>query len=197
LLANPAYPVKLTTMDIVLFIFLVLIAAIGISLVVWSIKNGISPMPTSPKVKAGMFSLLPADFRGKIYELGSGWGTLAIPLAKKFPLCQIVGFETSPIPFWVSKLWVKAVGFSNVTLQRRDFFSVDLSDASLVVCYLYPGAMNRLKAKFERELKPGTLVVSNTFAVPGWAFEKVLEVDDLYRTKIYFYKINKSSASSI
>ena len=48
--------------------------------------------------------------------------------------------------------------------------------------------MKRLKEKLEAELKPGTLVISNTFAIPGWAYEKMLEVDDLYRTKIYLYK---------
>ncbi len=32
-----------------------------------------------------------------------------------------------------------------------DFFNVDLKDAGLVVCYLYPGAMERLKDKFEKD----------------------------------------------
>lgn len=176
-------------MNIFIIILLVLILAIGVSIVVWSIKNGISPMPTSPKVKSSLLSILPEKFEGTIYELGSGWGTLIVPLAKKFPNCRIVGFETSPFPFWFSRLWLKMLGLPNVHLMRKDFFSVNLSDASLVVCYLYPGAMKRLKGKLEAELQPGTLVVSNTFAIPGWSSEKMLEADDIYRSKIYLYKM--------
>ena len=79
----------------------------------------------------------------------------------------------------------------NGRLQRRDFFSMDLADAGLVVCYLYPGAMEKLKVKFERELKPGCWVITHTFAVPGWKAEAVYPVDDLYRTQIYVYRIPK------
>jgi hypothetical protein len=52
---------------------------------------------------------------------------------------------------------------------------------------LYPEAMKRLRYKFEEELKPGALVISNTFAVPGWQSMSVIELEDLYRSKIYKY----------
>ena len=172
-------------------IILVLSPMVGvvILLVVWSIKNGISPMPTSAKAKSCLFALLPFDLRGKIFELGSGWGTLLFPLARRFPSAEVVGFETSPLPFWFSSLWLLKEGTSNVKVFRKDFFFEDLSTASLVVCYLYPGAMLKLKEKFENELRPGTFVVCNTFAVPGWVPERVIEVLDLYHTKVYLYKV--------
>lgn len=171
-------------------IILVLFPMVGmvILLVVWSIKNGISPMPTSTKAKPYLFELLPSNLQGKIYELGSGWGTLLFPLARRFPHSEVVGFETSPLPFCFSSLWMLKERVSNVKVFRKDFFFEDLSKASLVVCYLYPGAMLKLKGKFEKELKPGALVVCNTFAVPGWIPERVIEVPDLYHTKIYLYK---------
>ncbi|HEV8053089.1 MAG TPA: SAM-dependent methyltransferase [Parachlamydiaceae bacterium] len=163
--------------------------AILLSLVAWTIINGISPMPTSAKAKSCMLSLLPPEFHGKIYELGSGWGTLLFPIARRYPDSQIIGFETSHIPFWFSSLCLKVTKCSNVKLYRKDFFSVDLSDASLVVCYLYPGAMKKLKSKFESELQPGTYVISNTFAVPGWIPEKKMDAGDLYHNNIYLYRI--------
>lgn len=175
----------------ILIVLLFVFMAIAASLIIWSIRNGISPMPSTSKASSALFSLLPSEFKGKIYELGSGWGTLVIPLAKKYPDCQIIGFETSPVPFWFSKLWLKIRGTPNAVLVRKDFFSVNLNEASLVVCYLYPGAMEVLKGKFETELKPGALVASNTFAIRGWIPEKVIELDDLYHTKIYLYKISR------
>jgi hypothetical protein len=157
-----------------------------ISVVIWSIKNGISPMPSTAVAKKALLALLPEKLEGKIYELGSGWGTLLIPLAKKFSSCQIIGFETSPLPYLYSKL--RCMSCSNVQLHYQDFFSANLKEADLVVCYLYLGAMEKLKTKLEVELQPGALVVSNTFAIHGWIPERVLELDDIYKTKVYLYR---------
>lgn len=176
--------------EVLLLIFLM--TGIASSLVVWSIRNGISPMPTSAKVKFCLYNLLPNHLNGTIYDLGSGWGTLVIPLAGRYPDCPVIGFETSPLPYWMSVLRLKffktCSHLSNVQFVKSDFFSANLEDASLIVCYLYPGAMKKLKSKFEAELKPGTWVISNTFAVPGWKEERVLGAADLYHTKIYLYK---------
>lgn len=173
--------------ELAVILFLLFLFGLVISVVIWSIKNGISPMPSSFKAKKTLLSLLPEELEGDIYEIGSGWGTLMSPLAKKFPRCRIVGFETSPLPYLFSKL--RCLWLPNVQLERRDFFSVDLKKGSLVVCYLYPAAMEKLKEKLDNELQPGSLVASNTFAIRGWTADKVVELDDIYRTKIYLYKI--------
>lgn len=172
-------------------VFFVLCIWILISLVFWSIRNGIGPMPSSFKAKACLMKCMPDVGAGKILELGSGWGTLAFPIARKFPGSHVIGYETSPIPFAFSRLWNWLCAYPNLQFQRRDFYSVSLKDADLIVCYLYPDAMRLLRAKLEKELKPGTWVISNTFAMPGWTPQKIFEVEDLYRTKIYLYKIDK------
>lgn len=176
---------------IALVIFLLLLGWILLSIVIWSYRLGITPTPTSSKAKRCLLKALPDKLEGKILELGSGWGTLAVPLAKTYKNCSVIGYEISPLPFFVSWVRVRFSGVSNLKLLRQDFFKVDMSDASLIVCYLYPGAMRKLKEKFEKELKPGTYVISNTFAIPGWQPISVHEVNDLYRTKIYVYRIHK------
>lgn len=160
-----------------------------LSIVIWSILNGIAPMPSSPKAKQALLKALPPTLTGVAYELGAGWGTLLIPLSRHYE--QVVGFETSPFPFLVARARMILETLSNVKLYRRDFFKANLQDAGLIVCYLYPKAMARLKGKFEQELRPGTWVISNTFAIPGWEPDQVIEVGDLYRTKIYVYIFKK------
>ncbi len=64
-----------------------------------------------------------------------------------------------------------------------------LHNASLVVCYLYSGAMQRLKTKFESELALETYVLSHTFAIPGWTRIHCVKVADLYQTPMYLYQI--------
>jgi len=173
-------------MSDVILLCLLVAAALVVSIVVWTIKNGISPMPTSPKVKRRLLEILPV-VQGRIYELGSGWGTLAFSLSRHYPEAQIIGFETSPVPYWISKLCLNLSSSRNLTFERRDFFNVELKDATMVVCYLYPGAMRKLGEKLIQELKPGALIISHTFALPGWEPKATYEVDDLYRTKIYIY----------
>lgn len=172
----------------VLCFFILLFSAV--SIIVWSVRNGIAPMPTSPKAKKILLAkALPHEIQGPIFELGSGWGTLVFPLAKQFPLSQVTGYESSLIPYGVSKIVSFFFRQKNLRLARRDFFQEDLHEAALVVCYLYPGAMSKLKLKFEKELQPGTWVISNTFAIPGWYPIHVYEVNDLYRSKILVYKV--------
>lgn len=154
------------------------------SIVAWTIINGISPMPSSSKAKKKLQEILP-NIDGPVYELGSGWGTLARILAKTYPHQHVIGYETSFFPYWISRLLYNR---NNLVFYRKNFFEVDLSQAALIVCYLYPGAMRQLKEKFIKELKPGTVIISNTFAIPGWTPKQVWEVNDLYKTKIYRYE---------
>jgi predicted RNA methylase len=147
-------------------------------------------MPTGAKVKKVLLSeALPSHIEGLIYELGSGWGTLAFPLAKKYSDSKVIAYETSLIPYWISRGCSLLHKKNNLHFVRQDFFHVNLQKAGLVVCYLYPEAMRKLKEKFKEELKPGTLIITHTFSIPGWQPLQVYAVHDLYQTKIFVYRI--------
>jgi len=146
-------------------------------------------MPSSSKVKKALESALPDEVQGKIYELGCGWGALAFRLAARYPESEVHAYEVSPIPWLFTDIMRRIYRVPNMTLFWKDFFHDSLSDAGLVICYLYPGAMERLKKKLQNELSTGTVIISNTFAIPGWEPDRVIKVPDFYRTKIYVYKI--------
>jgi hypothetical protein len=170
-------------------ILFIIVFCIFISIIYWTLKNGISPMPTSPKVKQALLGNLPVIASGTIFELGSGWGTLAFPLANQYPSCKIMAYENSPIPFLFSKIRHFICKKNNLEFENKNFFHADLQDAKMIICFLYPGAMNKLQTKLKQELCSGTWIISHTFALPGWLPEKVIEVQDLYHTKIYLYKV--------
>lgn len=171
-----------------LLALVVVVAAIAL-LLVYTVKTGISPVPTTPRVAAAIFALIPADTRGVVYELGSGWGNLAFGLARRFPLCSVVGFELSPLPWLVAAVRHRLSPRPNLTLHRADFFATGLGDASVVCCYLYPRAMRRLRPKFERELRADALIVSAVFPVPGWTPATVRTAEDQYATSVYLYRM--------
>ena len=161
-----------------------------IAIVIYTVKNGISPMPTGLRVRRSLLNAMAElEPAGLVVDLGSAWGTLALSVARRFPMCRVLGYENSPVPFAVARLLQVVCSTDGLKFERRDFFDVSFEDADGVICYLYSGAMARLKSKFESELRPGAWVVSHTFAVPDWKPEREVVVDDLYRTKIYVYRI--------
>ena len=167
------------------------IACLALLSIFWStLTLGISPMPTARKVKTEVLALLPEALSGEVHELGAGWGTLAWAVASVRPGAQVIAWERSPFPYLFCKLrsWVQPR--PNLTLRFADFHEADLHRATLVLAYLWTGAMTKLGPKFEAELAPGAIVISHTFAWRGKEPEATRTASDLYRTPVYRYRIS-------
>jgi hypothetical protein len=179
-----------STAGTLLHLLLLALLLVGmLSIVFHTLRTGISPMPTSGRVRRQVLSLLPEGMEGTVLELGSGWGTLAFALADRCPRARVVAFELSPVPYAFAWLRQRLAPRPNLHLVREDFFRARFSGASAVVCYLYPGAMTRLGPKLSEELAPGTRILSHTFALRGWKPVQTRVVDDLYRTPVYLYEV--------
>ena len=151
-------------------------------------------MPTSSKVKHQVLDVLSEnETQGTIYELGSGWGTLAFAIAKRFPKCQVTAYENSLVPYIHTQIYKFFIRTNNLNIKRENFFNALLSQANTIVCYLSTDIMVRLQPKLESELQKETLVVTNTFALPSWTPQQTIETEDLYRTKIHIY-VNQNKA---
>jgi len=163
---------------------------LAIGLVFFStLLTGASPLPTSPVSRETMLAALPSRIEGPVYELGSGWGGLAVALARRYPDQPVRAFEVSLLPWAFAKARRLIGGPANLEFRFGDFHRADLTDAALVACYLTPPAMAKLKPKLEAELKPGALVLCNTFAVRGWQPVAVATAPDAYRSQIYLYEV--------
>lgn len=159
--------------------------------IVWStLISGISPMPSSKKARHAMLQLIEATGTetGPIFELGSGWGNLLIPLAKKYPHRQIVGFELSVVPWFMTVLLKNLFGLTNVQIYRKNFLQADLTSASVIVCYLYPEGMQKLAKKIGDQSGQTGYLVSNNFALPAHQPIKTLQLNDLYKSPVYLYQ---------
>jgi hypothetical protein len=166
------------------------------SLLYSSLSLGISPMPSSSKAYRAMMKLVDDTGTGSIVDLGSGWGNFVIRIAKRNPQRQVVGYELSVLPWLTSIILKKVLGLKNLTLHRENFYNVNLSGASVLVCYLYPGAMVKIKSKLLREQPNINFLISNNFALPSWQSVKVIQLDDFYKSPIYLYKINNTKAQN-
>lgn len=150
--------------NIASWLALTIVLSLGLSILLYQGVTGVPPMSSSAAETADVVRLLSqAGFKDQdvVYDLGCGWGTLVVALAKAFPDARIRGIELSPLPYWVARL--RTGRLPNVTLHRANFYDCDLSDAAAVTCYLMIGKMPKLAAFLDRMLAPGTPVVALTF----------------------------------
>lgn len=173
-------------MDILI---LFITSAVLLSIIFTSLRYGIGPVPTSPKVKQALLPLLPPLNYRTIYELGAGFGTLAFALADHYPNCSVIAVEISLIPYLWMQAWQRLKPRHNLKILKKDFFKLPLLDSGLIVCYLYPGAMARLEEKIAQEC-PQTALLTHTFALPHRRADVIVKAKDLYHTPIYFYRGN-------
>ena len=72
----------------------------------------------------------------------------------------------APLPFLLS--WLRAaLGARSCRISWGDFHDLDLGRYDVVYAYLSPAAMHELSQKAKREMRAGTLLISNSFAIPG------------------------------
>lgn len=172
----------------ILFIALTLVAG---STIVWStLTLGISPMPSSHKARQAMFQLADETGDGPIYDLGSGWGHLVVGLAKRYPQRQIVGYELSILPWLTTLALKKVLGLSNLTIHRENFLKAELSQASVLMCYLYPAVMEEIKENLSQKESGAHYLISHNFALPSQSALKVLQLNDFYQSPVYLYRLN-------
>lgn len=116
-----------------------------------------------------------ADIRDDdlVYDLGSGDGRILAALANNSQ-AQLVGYEISFIPYVWSRLKLIFLGLTKrAEIRYADFLTRDLSQASVIFCFLTPMAMKKLAPKFQKELKKGTRIISYSFSLPDWKPEVI------------------------
>jgi hypothetical protein len=173
---------------VLLNLMLLVFVLLAVMSIVWTtLQTGISPMMSSGKACQAMLASIDRPVNGPLIDLGSGWGTLVIALARKYPRQQVIGYELSWFPWLVSIILKYSLRLNNLTLYRKDFKKAELSNASILFCYLFPGGMVALHEKLKRELSNEILIVSNTFALPSCQPTKVIRLKDIYQTPIYVY----------
>jgi protein-L-isoaspartate O-methyltransferase len=100
-------------------------------------------------------------------DIGSGDGRIVIELAKAG--AKVTGFEIVRVLAWWSNRRIKQLGLENTALiKRTDFWKEDFSRYDRVVVFGITHIMDRLSKKLKLELRPGTLIISNGFELPGF-----------------------------
>jgi basic amino acid/polyamine antiporter, APA family len=128
-----------------------------------------------------------------VYDLGCGDGRIVTTAAKKFGATG-VGIDIDPARVAESNENARAAGVADrVTFVQGDLFDADLSRATVVTLYLLPSVNLRLRPKLERELQPGTRVVSHNYDMGDWKPVRQIQIGD---HKVFLWVIPYASAAT-
>jgi SAM-dependent methyltransferase len=159
--------------NVLLFCFFLSLAhGCGSSVAVWT--DGEVPFVRStPEVIDRMLEMARVKTGDIVYDIGSGDGAIIIRAAKKYGV-RGVGIEID------QELVAKArqnairekVGHL-VEFRAQDAFTVDISPATVVTLYMLPEFNAKLRPILDRQLRPGSRVVSHDYPIQGWVPDKV------------------------
>ena len=151
-------------------ISMLIILCIVIGVIFWQISTlfslcgGIHYVDSGENILRSAFKIAGLKKGEIFYELGSGIGSGLVIASREFG-AKAVGIEISPFHFLISK--ARTISDKNIKVIRSNFYKIDLSKADKIYCYLTPNVLKKLLPKFERELKKETIVIVNSFKIPG------------------------------
>ncbi|MEN6335089.1 MAG: methyltransferase domain-containing protein, partial [Phycisphaerales bacterium] len=132
-------------------------------------------VPTPQNVVDEMLKLAKVTKDDVVYDLGCGDGRIPVTAAKKYG-CRAFGFDVDPNRIRESVENVQKNEVENlVTIQQKDIFTLNLSDANVVTLYLLPDLNVKLIPQLEK-LKPGSRIVSHDFSMKGVEPDQVITV---------------------
>ena len=176
---------------------LLLILAILVTTVVvpaWAQQPLRSPdvifVPTPQEVVDAMLKLAKVTKNDVIYDLGSGDGRIPITAAKTYG-ARGVGIDIDPQRIKEATENLKTAGVGDrVKFLNQDLFTTDISEATVVTLYLLPSLNVKLIPKLNKELKPGTRIVSHAFDMSSDGTErKPKETLNVNGRSVYFWTI--------
>lgn len=141
---------------------------------------------SNQETAAALAELIPPNQELRVVDLGAGIGSMVRALAGKRPELRVVGIENAPATWLIG--YLRTRGRSNCEWRWGDLWRTDLAPYDVVYAFLSPAPMPELWAKAGREMRPGSLLVSNSFAIPGLTAEAIIDVNDERRTRLYCYR---------
>ena len=150
-------------------------------------------VPTPQEVVDVMLKLAKVTKDDVVYDLGSGDGRIPITAAKVYG-AKAVGIDIDPERIRDANENLKTTAASDRTILSRikflnqDLFTTDISEATVVTLYLLPSLNLKLLPKLNKELKPGTRVVSHAFDM-GPDIKPKMEPVNVNGRTVYYYTV--------
>ena len=145
-------------------------------------------IPTEDRVVTAMLRLANVTKNDVVYDLGCGDGRIVIAAAKLG--ARGVGVDIDPQRIDEANAAAKKAGVTDrVRFFVGDIFdpTLQIKDATVVALFLLQSMNERLRPRLQKELRPGSRIVANSFTLgDAWPAEKTQVVDN---SAIYLWTI--------
>lgn len=169
---------------LIFLILILLLASLGLYMSLQAfywLVTGVPFVNSRKKIINFLIEEIKIESGKTLYDLGCGDGKVIFNLAKNNSQANFIGYELNPSLIWIARIFRK---LSNVQYQRQNFFKVDVKNADYIFLFLFPELMDELLPKLEKELKPGAIVISNSFKFskkqPFKSIESPIALESLY-----------------
>jgi SAM-dependent methyltransferase len=124
--------------------------------------------PSGNDVVQAMLTLGQVRDGDVVYDLGCGDGRIVIAAVRQFKV-RGVCVDIDPQRIAESRENARRAGVEDrIRFLNQDLFITDISDATVVMLFLYPDVNLKLRPKLRSELKPGARVVSHWHDMGDW-----------------------------
>jgi SAM-dependent methyltransferase len=175
---------------ILLGVSALIVSACGSSVAVWT--DGEVPFVRStPEVIDRMLELARVKPGDVVYDIGSGDGAIIIRAAKKYGVRGVgIEIDADLVATARNNAFREKVEHL-VEFRAQDAFTVDISPATVVTLYMLPEFNAKLRPILDRQLKPGSRVVSHDYPIQGWVPDKLEQVkgDFLHDHTVMLFEI--------
>jgi len=102
--------------------------------------------------------------------------------------------ESAPAPFLVS--WLRLMHKPNARVRFGDMWREDLARYDVIYAFLSPSPMPDLWRKAQAEMRPGSLLISNSFEIPDITPARTLMLDDSRNTRLLIWRMEDVGQAS-
>lgn len=141
---------------------------------------------SSPRAAQELAQRLPRQ--GRLIDLGCGLGGPLARINKLHPDANLTGVETAPLNWLLAKIRLSG----RATIRFGSLWKAHLGTYDIVYAYLSPAPMAQLWEKARNEMKPGSLLISNSFAIPGFDADEIVEISkpgDLSHARLLIWRM--------
>ncbi len=150
-----------------LLIFVLILLPLGFLGLSWFAGSDAPYVPTKLDLITQVLKLARVGQSKNFYELGSGDGRVVLAAAKLGAISY--GIEQSWLRVWYSRHQARKLKLQNAHFYHGNIFDRNYYPADVVYIYLLNKAVNRLEKKLQKELKPGAIVITQTYHFKNWS----------------------------
>ncbi len=184
----------MTLVFIILFVLLSIallsLAILGMSLSLLSVPY----VPVSSESLEAIIKALNLNTDSTLYDLGSGDGKVLFACFNDQPRARFIGIEYHFFPHLLALRKRNKLSVDKQTMHfiHGSFFDQNISNATHIFTYLIVSMMDKVLPKLEKELKPGTRLVSIDFPFTQRKAIEIIDIPDAEKRsrckKIYIYE---------